>query len=150
MKWWFEDYERQVTLLAEINSWLGTPYRHQCGVKGKGTDCIYFVATALHNVGAFKGRIPVIPPYPKDWHLHRGEARLYNGLKRQLDAEEVGMDEMMNGDVVLFQFGRHAAHSSIYFNGDVYQCLTDIGVEKRRWTDEYYLKRARINLRIKA
>lgn len=150
MKWFFEDEQKQKELYEEIESWLGTPYRHQVGIKGMGTDCIYFVATALHAVGAFKDRAPIIPEYPRDWHLHRGEERLLKGLVHQLDAEYVDVDYPMNGDVILFQYGRQAAHCSIYYNGGVYQCLTDMGVFRCSWKDKNFFKRRKFNLRVKA
>ena len=150
MKWFFENKQKQQELLVEMESWFGTPYRHQCGVKGLGTDCIYFVCGCLHEVGAYKGKIPIIPKYSKDWHLHRGKKLILEGLNKQLDVETMPLDDFLNGDVILFQFGRQQAHSAIYFGGYVYQCLTGIGVERRDWNDKYYLNRARTKLRIRA
>ena len=150
MRWFFENLNKQEELLTEMKSWLGTPYRHQCGVKNLGVDCIYFVAHCYSTVGALKGKIPTIPKYAKDWHLHKDGERLLEGIIDFLDAQSVSIDRPMNGDLVLFRFGRQISHCSIYFNNYIYQCISDIGVERRRWDDKDFFNRKKFNLRIKA
>lgn len=54
-----------------LRSWLGTPYRHLAGVKGRGADCTLFIAHALKEVGILT--CVKHDYYPKDWHLHTGE-----------------------------------------------------------------------------
>lgn len=128
-----------IALWKELESWLGTPYRHYAGVKTKGVDCIHMVVKVLENLKANQGRNLIVPPYPKDWHLHRGEKLLIREIEKQLFVEKIAFikndklvfsENIDDGDIVLFKFGRHSAHCGIYFGGQVYQTLNTSGVEK--------------------
>ena len=78
--WYFEPIERQLKLKASIDSWIGTPFRHRCGVKGLqgGVDCIHFVAEVFKEVGLIDHY--EVPKYAKDWHLHKTGERLLLGV----------------------------------------------------------------------
>jgi len=123
MKYLFEDKEIRLKLRRELDSWVGTPFRHGAGVKGYGADCIHHVVCVLQNVGAISKKIK-IPNYPKDWHLHRSRELIVEGIVNQLNVENVGFDDPMDGDIILYQFGRCAAHSSIYYGGYGYHSIT--------------------------
>ena len=148
MKGYFQEPENLKALLSEILEWEDTPYRHWCGVKNKGVDCIHFIVEVLKAVGATKGRIIVIPKYDKDWHLHNGKKLLVEGIRKQLDCIEVDPRRPINGDLLLYRFGVQEAHSGIYIDGDVYQALTDIGVQSRRYKERSFYKRMKRAFRI--
>ncbi len=147
MKYYFEDPERQAQLKTELDEWMGTPYRHWAGVKGEGCDCIHFVARVFEGLGfgPFK-----IERYPRDWHLHNFEELLMKGLRRELkNVEELPLDtEPMNGDVVLYRFGKTSSHSAIFFDNHVYQALTGMGVERRHWADKQWFRRKTMMMRL--
>ena len=65
-------------VIAEAESWLGTPYHHMGRLKGVGCDCLTLLAGVYHASGV----IPAldIPFYPPDWHLHRSVERYLEGL----------------------------------------------------------------------
>ncbi|MCK4777455.1 MAG: C40 family peptidase [Actinomycetia bacterium] len=151
LKWYFEDPKKEAALKAELDSWLNTPYRHITGVKGRGCDCIHLVIKSFQAVGADHGRLIHIPKYPPDWHMHSGKSLLLEGLIEQYRSEQVKMDpaNLMNGDVVLFQWGKHPAHSGIFFNGEVYQALTGLRVEKRTLKDLDFYNRMKHIIRIR-
>jgi cell wall-associated NlpC family hydrolase len=133
-KWYFEDPNNLKALHISLLSWMGTPYRHFKGIKGKygGCDCIHMVVGAYQECGADKGRTIHIPKYQPDWHLHNGEALLVGGITKQYSVEEIkNYSKVMDGDLIMFKWGRHAAHSGIYYKGQVYQALTSLGVQKR-------------------
>ena len=135
-KWFYEEPDNDKALITSLKSWLGTPYRHVKGVKGKygGCDCIHMVVAAYKESGADKGRKIHIPRYRPDWHMHTGESLIVEGITKQYNVEEVkDYRKIMNGDLILFKWGRHAAHSGIYYNGQVYQALTGLGVQKRAY-----------------
>jgi cell wall-associated NlpC family hydrolase len=125
-------------LREEVTSWLGTPYRHWCGVKGMGCDCIHFVARVVEasGLGPFN-----IPWYPKDWHLHRSEELLREGILSQVTAESVQEADIQNGDITLYRFGRTMSHAAIYLDGHVYGAITNTRVERLHWDDPVLRKR---------
>src|SRR5574343_56223 len=55
-------------LLAELKSWIGTPYRHLGHYKGRGADCTLFIATAMLNIGII-GKL-TYEHYHADWYVH--------------------------------------------------------------------------------
>ena len=147
MKHYFEDIEKQEALKTALDGWMGTPYRHWAGVKGEGVDCIHFIVRVLEEVGL--GHIKVTR-YNADWHIHNNEELLLQGFRDHFEAEEFSPDtEPMNGDVVLYKFGRTASHSAIYYDNHVYQSINGIGVMRLRWLDKQWHKRKFIILRLR-
>lgn len=102
--------EQQARVLDEARSWLGTPYVHSAGVKGAGVDCAMLLVRVYHNAGI----IPDIDPrgYSTQWHLHRTEEKYLEWIHQHADRVETPEP----GDVVLFRFGRAAAHGGIVVN----------------------------------
>jgi len=96
-------------VLEEAMTWIGTPWHHGARVKGVGVDCLQFLVAVYTKAGLISNVDP--GKYPRDWHLHKNEARFINGLLRF--TTPVG-GETQPGDVVMFSYGRHAAHGSIY------------------------------------
>lgn len=94
-------------VVAEALDWIGTPFHDAAGVKGVGTDCLHFVKC----VYARTGLIPdfVIPPYKPQWFLNQDEPLFLNGLAKYAHQVDVAQP----GDIAMFNFGRHAAHSAI-------------------------------------
>lgn len=57
--------QANAAVLAEAETWLGTPYRHQGSRKGVGCDCLGLVRGIWR---ALYGREPELPgPYTPDW-----------------------------------------------------------------------------------
>jgi NlpC/P60 family putative phage cell wall peptidase len=101
------DASRRKAVIAEAETWLGTPYHHMARVKGVGCDCLTLLAAVYYSAEV----IPAIdiPYYPPDWHLHRTAERYLDGLlcyAHEIEAPEPG-------DVALFKFGRCFSHSAI-------------------------------------
>jgi hypothetical protein len=120
-------------LRAEVLSWMRTPYRHFCGVKGKGVDCIHFLARCLEAINAGQGKVFIVPWYSKDWHLHaESEPILMNGVTKQVPGVFVQRSELRDGDIVLMKFGHHISHCGINLDGYVYQALAEYGVDRRK------------------
>jgi cell wall-associated NlpC family hydrolase len=140
-KWWFDNEDELAKLEKEMAEWAETPYMHHTGVKGRGCDCIHFIVKAMEPIGVFKNRAIIIPKYPRDWHLHNGEKLLVDGIRKQMNVEEVDREKPRNGDVVLYKYGLHEAHGGIYYNGHVVQALNNIGVTARQYEDPYFFER---------
>lgn len=130
MKWFFEDEDKIKILQSELDSWIRTPYRHMCGVKGLGCDCIHFVVRVFENpeLGVVSyGRVRV-PKYNRDWHLHHTDELLYNALRSHPKLEEIYLGGYMEGDILLHKFGRAMSHSAIYSRGKIFHSMDKIGV----------------------
>jgi len=146
VSYFFGTDEAKANLKAEMDSWLGTPYRHRASVKGRGADCIGFVVGVLRNVG-YRERFKV-PDYPKDWHLHNMESILLREIRRQMRVEERHVDDLENGDLLLFYFGRTVSHAGFVWGRWVYHSVIGIGVERFELTDETWFHRRKYNMRL--
>ena len=148
MKYFFEDAEKQKQLKKILDEWIGTPFRHHCGVKSLGCDCVHFVARVLEEVGLLSWRKDLIADYPRDWHLHNTRELLKEAIERELDVEEVSLDSPMNGDIILSHYGQASSHTAIYFNEYVYQAIDDIGVCKIHISDRVFRRQMKFAYRI--
>jgi len=73
-------------LLAALNSWMGTPYRHLWMRKGRGVDCSLLLGAVLQELGII--RSVKHGNYPQDWYLHRGgNEHVLNGFKEHIASE---------------------------------------------------------------
>lgn len=94
-------------VVAAARQWIGTPYHHMADVKGAGCDCAMLLVRVYCDLGLIE---PFDPrPYPRDWHLHRGEER-YLGF---LLARARLVARPQPADVVLFRYGRCFSHGGI-------------------------------------
>lgn len=153
MGYYFDDPNRQVRLKQILESWVGTPFRHRCGVKGLGADCIHFVARVFEELGVIRWRADMIPDYPPDWNLHKTRELLCEAIEREAKVEKFEIDDpfrwnFKNGDIVCSYYGKAASHAGIFCDGYVYQTLEDMGVIKTHLEDDYFIRRIKIVYRI--
>ncbi|MBU1346622.1 MAG: C40 family peptidase [Alphaproteobacteria bacterium] len=97
--------------VAAARGWLGTPYRHQASVRGKGADCLGLVRGVWRET---VGDEPEpTPAYSADWAEVGGEETLMAAARRRLVARPT--QEMRPGDVLLFRMsdGAPAKHCAI-------------------------------------
>jgi len=146
--YYFEDTEKQKELKIILDSWLDTPFKHKTCVKGLGCDCIHFVGSVFQELGLFRFDLKTVPDYPKDWHLHNTRELLSEGIIERLNVEKISLINLMNGDIILSHYGKASSHAGIYFDGYVYQALTDIGVKKINFKDQKYRKQMKFCYRI--
>jgi cell wall-associated NlpC family hydrolase len=96
-------------IVAEAETWLGTPFRHGAGVRGQGADCGMFVLRVLQAIGLVPDGDPAA--YAPTWFLHRNEGRFEAWLARYCDPVPMTPQP---GDLACFQVGRAArAHLGI-------------------------------------
>lgn len=143
---YFASIEKQKALKKILDEWMNTPFRHHCGVKGLGCDCIYFVARTCEELDLVSNIF--IPDYPKDWHIHNTRELLAEGIERELNVKKVKLCCLMNGDIILSHFGKAASHGGFFFDDYVYQSLTGIGIRKINFEDKKFRKRMRFAYRI--
>jgi hypothetical protein len=149
MKYYFGYKKNQKKLKKILDEWLNTPFRHHCGVKQQGTDCIFFVARVLEELGILKWKKNLIPDYPPDWHMHNTQQLLTESILKELNVKEVGFDNPINGDIITYFFGKAASHASIFYDDHIYQAVNDIGVIKVHYLDKDWNKKKKFNFRIK-
>jgi len=94
-------------VVAQAESWIGTPFHHAARVKGAGVDCLMLLAEVYETAGVTAHIEP--PFYVPDWHLHRDAERYLGGLGRY--AREIASPAP--GDIALFRFGRTFSHGAI-------------------------------------
>lgn len=148
--YFFEQEEKQEQLRAVLSSWKGTPFRHRCGVKGKGTDCIFFIARVLEELGVLKLRPKMIPDYSKDWHLHNTREILLEAVGVHLKTVEVGTKYPMVGDLLFFHYGKAASHAAIFCDGHIYHSITNVGVRSTPLCDRVWRSRLKYGRRLLA
>jgi cell wall-associated NlpC family hydrolase len=149
--YYFENIEKQKELKIILDSWLGTPYKHHIGVKGMGCDCIHFDARVIEEMGILDFKYITIPDYPRDWHLHNTREILAEGIEKYLNVNRLSIhDDMLNGDIILYHYGKAASHAGIFFDNYVYQSIDNIGVRKINFNDKSFKKHMKFVYRIKA
>ena len=85
-------------IVEAARAWLGTPYRHQCSVKGAGTDCLGLLRGVWRDV---IGPEPeTVPNYSRDWSEPQGEEALWAAAIRHLVPK--APEDEAPGDVLLF------------------------------------------------
>jgi cell wall-associated NlpC family hydrolase len=100
--------EQRAKVITIAKSWLGTPYHPMGRVKGAGIDCLTLLAEVYVEAGIIQAM--EIPYYPHDWHLHKGQERYLEGLRRY--TREI--DTLpLPGDIALWKFGRCMSHGAI-------------------------------------
>lgn len=148
MKYYFDNIEKQHQLKRLLDEWIGTPFRHHAGVKGRGCDCIHFVTKIFEELGVIQWRKDLIPDYPRDWHLHNTRELLMEGILKELPGEKVELSSLKNGDIILSHYGKAASHASIYYDGYIYQSITDMGVCKINFNDRVFRRQMKFGFRI--
>ena len=145
---YFADIEKQKALKKILDDWMDTPFRHHCGVKGLGCDCIHFVARVFEEIGFLTWRKNMIPNYPKDWHIHNTRELLAEKILENINVRKIELSEVKNGDIILSHYGKAASHVGIFFDGYVYQALNKIGVCKINFTDKSFKGRMKFAYRL--
>ena len=98
-------------VVQAARGWIGTPYVHQCAVKGAGTDCLGLIRGVWREI---YGQEPeAVPAYSMDWSEPQGQEQLWAAALRHLTAKEP--DRAAAGDVLLFRMrqGAVAKHLGI-------------------------------------
>jgi NlpC/P60 family putative phage cell wall peptidase len=106
----------RAAIVAEAQSWIGTPYRHQASLKGVGCDCLGLIRGVWR---AFLGDEPEkAPAYTADWAEARGAETLAEAAARHLIA--IRVDDVGVGDILLFRWRANlpAKHAGVLAAND--------------------------------
>ena len=99
------DFVQKIETVAR--SWIGTPYRHQCSVKGKGADCLGLVRGIWGEL--YGQSVSGLYDYDPFWFQHSQEERLLEGLERNLNP----IDQIQSGCVLCFRLFAHRPASHL-------------------------------------
>lgn len=117
--------DKQDAMMAEIKSWVGTPYKFGMAEKGKGTDCSGFVGSVFKKV--------------LNVDLPRQSGDMYK------EGESITQKDLKFGDLVFFQNtykgSKGASHVGIYVGDN--KCAhasTTVGVTISNLSEDYYRK----------
>lgn len=114
-----QEQEEREKVVAEVRSWIGTPYHHMACVKGAGVDCGQIIKATYEATGMIEPFI--LEKYAHDWHFHRDEEAYLGSLTLYCDLISEGdltLDERaedpdfrpLPGDVIMFKIGRTYSH----------------------------------------
>jgi NlpC/P60 family putative phage cell wall peptidase len=101
--------EQRQAVIAEAESWIGTPFHHEAMVKGAGVDCGMLLAAVYRAAGV----IPefTVAHYAYQWHLHKSREQYLEYLERF--GREIPAGEIGPGDVFILKMGRCYSHAGI-------------------------------------
>jgi NlpC/P60 family putative phage cell wall peptidase len=103
-------------ITAAARRWLGTPYRHQASVRGRGCDCLGLIRGVWREV---YGTAPQgLPAYTRDWGEAAAREYVLEAAERHL--ARIDPDERAAGDLVVFRWrdGAVAKHLGILSERD--------------------------------
>lgn len=129
----FKDEQLAQALRRECASWIPTPFRQGCAVKGRagGVDCVNFVASCLRNVGVITEAID-IPAYDPEHGDHSPHSILIDWFSNPLVLARVRKVEegeaTLPGDLVFVKTGQCEHHMGMRFGGDIFHVVRGVGV----------------------
>jgi cell wall-associated NlpC family hydrolase len=95
-------------------------------IKGKGVDCVHFVAAVFAEAGIVEP-FERLPSYPTTWGLVSPENVLGVGLQKILECDRLPWDRVKVlefGDVVIFKAGRQSNHAGLFLDGRIWHVMT--------------------------
>lgn len=141
LKPYFCDNDKWFELREEMESWIGTPYRHYQRAKGYGADCTMFIAACYLKIGLLKEIS--YDYYSRDWHTHTDNPIVENNISYNFNkfAKDgvvfkkifLTSGDFVRGDLVLFWTSKPSLsnHCSILFEDGrkMIHSINHVGVE---------------------
>lgn len=128
--------ERRAALIEEARSWLGTPFRENCAVKGKqgGVDCTRFVHAVHTACGACENVVLEVLPveWVRSWHTHHTQSRILDFFGqpevrtrlRRLDEDE----SRIAGDMAILKIDQTEHHVALCCGHEFLHVMISAGV----------------------
>jgi len=100
-------------VIAELKTWIGTPYKGWSRVKGAGVDCGQLLYGVFRNCGFLPER-----ELPKDYSLqvsqHRASTEYIDIVREYF--REIPEAEVQQADLVVYKLGHAYAHAAVIVN----------------------------------
>lgn len=91
-------------VLKEARQWIGTPYLHQCSVRGIGCDCLGLVRGIWRAL--YGGEPEKIPAYSPDWNEISKNETLLDAAHRLFKPKQD--EHPASGNLIVFRWHRKA------------------------------------------
>lgn len=122
------------TVIAEVRTWLGTPYHHQASVRGVGVDCGGLQRGSAQGLGiVWPG---MIEPFATiflspDWYHHTKREWFLEFMQQIPVLKQVPKDDIQLADLLIFRWpGKPHAHTGFVSATD--PCLKMIHSDYKR------------------
>lgn len=110
--------EQLIEQFAEnIVTWIGVPYLHR-GTTRRGVDCTGLIIGSMKELSFISDY--ALRQYPHDWNIHGGAGDFIREEIGAIANEISPKTSAEKGDLVLFRFGKCAAHIGVYQGGDMF------------------------------
>lgn len=132
-------------ILQEAKTWIGTTWQHQAALKGVACDCVGLCRGVYEQVERVTVKVP--KNYSATWHLFKDAEKLYTECCNYL--QEIPLDEIKPGDVLLFGFGKGpASHMAILSENDtLIHSYAEVGRVVQNSFDDYWYSKLRFAFR---
>lgn len=108
---WFSTDERRSALLAEAQSWVGTPFMGNSASKGRGVSCQKLAGALYAAVGCAQMDVP---DAPMGRAKYAEDSLVLPFMRGRSDFVEVSRGEpLLPGDLVTFRIGRSVHHVGV-------------------------------------
>lgn len=133
--------EGRELVVAEVKTWLQTPFAHMGRVKGRrgGVDCGQIIACTYENVGLTDKIDP--GAYQFQHHMHSNSEDYIGHLLGY--TREIHEGEARDGDIILYKCGRTFSHGGILIEdwpGLIIHSRNGVGVEYAHGIKNGFLK----------
>lgn len=131
----------RLAVVAEVKTWLATPFAHQGRIKGRrgGVDCGQIIACTYENAGLTPRISP--DPYQYQHHMHSNSEDYIGHVLKY--TREITMAEAKMADIIIFKCGRTFSHGGILIEdwpGLLIHSRTGCGVEYAHAEKNGFLK----------
>ena len=156
MEPFYKTPERRAALIAEALSWIGTPFRENCAVKGVdgGVACAQYLAACHAAAGACAPiDLPALPvEHVRSWHEHHADSLILEWLGRpEIRGRVRKIDdgaERMIGDIVVLKIKQTEHHVALWAAPHLLHVAIPAGVVAHSVRDRELLKDVRCTYRI--
>lgn len=104
------DTATRSSILAEAQSWYGTPFHKGATIKGVAVDCGGFIYSVFKQILGIP-KEPFPKRYAEDWSIHKDNNEIYLDFLKPY-VKPIQRPEP--ADIVMWKYGRNFGHGTIY------------------------------------
>lgn len=136
---WFHSEARLAALEAEAARWIGTPFRANAAVRGRGVCCHLLAAEIYAALGAIPAR--AYPPADPNHSIAQREG-LIEPFVEEMEGIAAVEGPPLPGDLLGYRIGGCLHHLAIALRGpEMIHAVRHYGVVTARWDDPMWARR---------